>query len=294
VTGRGGRRDTFPFRGRVYSIGEFSRITGLTIKTLRFYHEQRLLLPAHIDEETGYRYYAPSSIETARAISFLREVDFSIVEIREILSHADDEADVLRLIQRHKEVIEAKIRGYRKVVVSLNRFIAQEEEARLIMASASPGIEEKTVPAMLIAGVRMQGKYSDCGKGFAKVGRSFGRYIRGRPFVLHYCQEYRENDADFEACMPISSGKPVEGISVRELPGGRCVSLVHRGPYNELGRSYAKISDYIHQKGYHVTIPSREIYIKGPGMIFKGNPKNYLTEIQMFIANDKPSQAQGA
>jgi DNA-binding transcriptional MerR regulator/effector-binding domain-containing protein len=278
----------------VYSIGEFSRITGLTVKTLRFYHEQELLLPAHVDEETGYRYYAPSCIEAARAVAFLRELDFSIAEIREILFHADDEADVLALMQRHKDAIEAKIRSYRKVVVSLNRFVAQEQEARLIMASTSLGIEEKTVPAMLIAGVRMQGKYSDCGKGFAKVGRSFGRYIRGQPFVLHYSQEYRENDADFEACMPISSGKPVEGVSVRELPGGRCVSLVHRGPYNELGRSYAKIADYIHQKGYHATVPSREIYIKGPGMIFKGNPKNYLTEIQMFITDGTSGPAPGA
>jgi DNA-binding transcriptional MerR regulator/effector-binding domain-containing protein len=277
----------------VYSIGEFSRITGLTVKTLRFYHEQGLLLPAHVDAETGYRYYVTSCIETARAVAFLRELDFSIAEIREILSHSDDEADVLALMQWHKDEIEAKIRSYRKVVVSLNRFIAQEQEARLIMAGASLGIEEKTVPAMLIAGVRMQGRYSDCGKGFAKVGRSFGRYIRGRPFVLHYSQEYRENDADFEACMPVSSGKPVEGISVRELAGGRCVSLLHRGPYNELGRSYAKIADYIHQKGYQVTVPSREIYIKGPGMIFKGNPKNYLTEIQMFITDGTAGPAPG-
>jgi DNA-binding transcriptional MerR regulator/effector-binding domain-containing protein len=268
----------------VYSIGEFSRITGLTIKTLRFYHEQGLLVPPHVDDETGYRYYSPATIEAARAITFLRELEFSVAEIREILAHADDEADVLALMQRHKEAIEARIRSYRKVVVSLNRFIAQEQEARLIMATTPVGIEEKTVPAMLIAGIRMQGKYSDCGKGFAKIGRNFGRQIRGQPFVLHYSQEYRENDADFETCMPIAGGKPIEGISVRELPGGRCVSLVHRGPYNELGRSYARIADYIHAQGYKVSVPSREVYLKGPGMIFKGNPKNYLTEIQMFIA----------
>ena len=41
----------------VFSIGEFSKITGLTVKTLRFYHEQGLLHPTHVDSETGYRYY---------------------------------------------------------------------------------------------------------------------------------------------------------------------------------------------------------------------------------------------
>jgi DNA-binding transcriptional MerR regulator len=42
----------------VFSIGEFSKITGLTVKTLRFYHEQQLLPPASIDDRSGYRYYS--------------------------------------------------------------------------------------------------------------------------------------------------------------------------------------------------------------------------------------------
>ncbi len=75
----------------------------------------------------------------------------------------------------------------------------------------------------------------------------------------------------------------MEGISIRELPGGRCVSLLHKGAYEELGRSYAKILTHIKEKGYEIVMPTREVYVKGPGMIFKGNPKNYLTEIQMLI-----------
>ena len=71
-------------------------------------------------------------------------------------------------------------------------------------------------------------------------------------------------------------------IAVRELPGGRCVSLLHRGPYDQLGRSYASVLEYVRGKGYEVVLPTREIYHKGPGMIFRGNPKNYLTEIQML------------
>jgi effector-binding domain-containing protein len=145
-------------------------------------------------------------------------------------------------------------------------------------------VEEKTLETKLIAGVRMRGKYSDCGGGFAKIGKSFGRYICGKPMCLYYDGEYRQDDADFEACMPIRKGKEVEGISVRQLTGGRCVSLLHRGPYDGLGRSYAKILEYVKVKGYDVVLPTREIYLKGPGMIFKGNLRNYLTEIQLPIA----------
>ena len=267
----------------VFSIGEFSKITGLTVKTLRFYHEQGLLVPSSIDPETGYRYYALAKVEAARAITFLRGLDFSVSEIREILAQADDENHLLEVMERQRAVIDLKIRSYRKVIASLDQFITDEREARQIMTDPSLEIEEKDVAPLLMAGVRMKGRYADCGKGFSRIGRSLGRQIHGKPFLLHYDQEYREDDADFEACMPIRAGKAVEGISVRELPGGRCVSLVHRGPYDELGRSYARILRYIHEKGYQVQTPSREIYLKGPGMIFKGNPRNYLTEIQMFI-----------
>ncbi len=267
----------------VFSIGEFSKVTGLTVKTLRFYQEQGLLVPSCIDEETGYRYYAPAKIEAARAIAFLRGLDFSVGEIREILSRAEQENDLLEVMERQRTVVEAKLRGYRKVIAALDQFIANEREARLIMTNLSLEIEEKDVAPLLMAGVRMKGKYSECGKGFATIGRSLGRQIQGKAFLLHYDQEFRAEDAEFEACLPIRAGKAVEGVSVRELPGGHCVSLVHRGPYDDVGRSYARLLQYIHEKGYKVLTPSREIYLKGPGMIFKGNPKNYLTEIQMFI-----------
>ena len=140
----------------------------------------------------------------------------------------------------------------REIVGSLRQFLAQEEEMRRIMAQASFEIEEKTADPIKIAGIRTKGRYADCGAIFARIGKRFGRHIRGKPMLLHYDTEYREDDADYEVCMPVRAGKPVDEISVRELPGGRCVSLLHQGPYDQLGRSYAKILDYIRGKGLEI------------------------------------------
>lgn len=270
-------------KGTVFSIGEFSRITGLTIKTLRFYHEQGLLVPTFVDDETGYRFYADSQIETARVISYLRQLDLLLAEIAEILRHVDDETQVLEVMERQRATIEEKLKRLRTVKRSLDQFLTEEKKARQMMAQSSFEVEEKELEPITIAGVRMKGKYSDCGQGFAKIGRRFGRYICGKPLLLHYDTEYKENDADFEVCMPVRGGREVDGISVRQLPGGPSVSLLHQGPYEQLGRSYAKILQYLSEKGYEALTPSREIYHKGPGMIFRGNPKNYLTEIQMLV-----------
>jgi DNA-binding transcriptional MerR regulator/effector-binding domain-containing protein len=275
----------------VFSIGEFSKITGLTVKTLRFYHEQALLHPSSVDEQTGYRYYDRSKIETARVITLLRGLDISLEEIREILRGAGDDADLRDVMERQRSAIEGKIRRYRAIVRSVDRFLEQDNEARCLMARASFQVEEKIAEPILIAGIRTKGRYSDCGEAFARIGKRFGRSINGKPLLVLFDFEYREDDADFEACMPIRSGTPVDGISVQELSGGDCVALLHKGPSEQLGRSYARLLEYTQEKGFEVVLPTREIYHKGPGMIFRGNPKNYLTEIQMLIKHPAVAQA---
>jgi DNA-binding transcriptional MerR regulator len=267
----------------VLSIGDFSRITGLTVKALRFYHEQGVLTPSYVDEETGYRYYAESKVEAARVIGLLRQLDFTVADIAEILSSHDDDADILEYLQRQNAAVRDKMKHCQQIAAALDQIITQEKEVRTAMKNATFEVQESTVADMLIAGVRMKGKYGDCGKGFAQIGRTFGRHICGKPLLLHYDAEYKEDDADFEACMPIRKGTSTDKVSVRTLPGGRCVTLLHQGPYDDLGRSYAKILGYLQQKGWHAESPTREVYIKGPGMIFKGNPKKYLTEIQMLV-----------
>jgi len=270
----------------LFTIGEFSRITGLTVKTVRFYHEQGLLTPAAVDRDTGYRFYDNAQIETARLIRFLRTLEFPVADIKEILASQTEDEHVLELMRRQKADLEEKIRRYRKAARSLEQFLEQERQVRQMATQPPFAIEEKDLAPLSMAGIRMKGRYSDCGKGFASLGRRLGRYISGKPFLLHHDAEYKEDDADFEACFPVRAGAPAappDGVSIRQLPGGRCVSLLHKGPYDQLGTSYATILRHIKDKGYQPLLPSREVYLKGPGMIFQGNPKNYLTEIQILI-----------
>jgi DNA-binding transcriptional MerR regulator/effector-binding domain-containing protein len=279
-----------PGPGPKFTIGQFSRASGLTVKTLRFYHEQGLLVPSFIDPQTDYRYYDPAQLETARTIAFLRGLEFPLGEIKSLLHSTGEDERLLDAVERQKAALAARVAQLRKAVRSLDQFIQQERQAAA-MAQSAIGVQEKVLGPMLVAGVRMKGRYSECGRGFATIGRSLGRYVCGTPFLLHYDDEYREDDADFEACMPVRQAKAVDGVSVRELPGGRCVALLHKGPYDQLGRSYAVILKHVQDKGYRVLMPTREVYLKGPGMIFKGNPRNYLTEIQMLVEEEAGQRA---
>jgi DNA-binding transcriptional MerR regulator len=267
-----------------YSIGEFSRITGISIKALRFYHEQGLLVPSSVDTATGYRFYDAEKIDKARIIMRLREMEFSLEDISAMLADCDDEAGILNYLERQKQTLQQRIREDRDVVRSLTEIINRETEAGRLLENSSFAVEEKPLEPMLIAGIRMKGKYHECGAVFGKLGKVMGRHISGKPFCLYYDGEYRETDADFEPCFPVRRETSAAGVAVRTLPGGRCLSLLHRGSYDQLGRSYAKILGLAAGRKLTVTLPTREIYLKGPGMIFRGNPKNYLTEIQLPFA----------
>ena len=101
------------------SIGEFSKITGLTIKTIRLYHQKKILFPAKVDGWTGYRYYNQQSIDRARIIKQLRGFDFSLTEIREILSHYCNETDILDYLELQQSVIEEKLQKYKNIRTAL-------------------------------------------------------------------------------------------------------------------------------------------------------------------------------
>ena len=271
-----------------YTIGEFSKLSGLSVKTLRFYHEKDLLVPSDVQASSGYRLYDARLLDRARIIRQLRELDFSLAEITDILSDTSDSShkggtDVLVHLENHLKSIQSREQRYREIASSLAMIIRIEREAQVTMETSTFEIEEKLIDPVLIAGVRMQGKYSEMGRGFAKIGRKFGRLIVGKAFSLHYDDEFREDDANFETCMPVREKREAEGISVRELPATRCVTLIHKGAYNQIHRAYARVFDYVKSNGLEVEIPTREVYLKGPGMLFKGNPKKYLTEIQIPV-----------
>jgi effector-binding domain-containing protein len=162
--------------------------------------------------------------------------------------------------------------------------IAQESETAHLTESGSYTVEEKQLEPMIVAGLRMKGRYQDCGRGFATVARAMGRHLGGRPFCLHYDGEYREEDASFETCFPLRREvSSRDDVIVRTLPQTSCLALLYLGPYPQIGRAYRKLLSEAKRRGHAIQLPTREVYLKGPGMIFKGNPMRYLTEIQLPI-----------
>jgi len=265
-------------------IGQFSRITGLTLKTIRLYHEKELLPPSWVDRESGYRYYTERDVERARIIADLKELDLPLDEIKGLLEGYSDDTGVLRFLETQRARIEARRDNLGRVARRLDELIRAERDAAELARTAPREVVAKDLPPVLVAGLRWRGRYAETGAMLGRVCRHYGRYAIDAPLNLYYDEEHKEEDADVESCIPVRTVSEAPGFTVHTLAGGQALSLLHRGPYSELSRSYTRIMSAMQERGAEGCGPVREIYRKGPGMLFKGNPRSYLTEIQILVA----------
>ena len=261
------------------SIGEFSRVTQLTIKALRLYHEKGLLIPDKIDYDSKYRYYRSSSVSKGLVIKHLKDMGFSLNEIKNIMFECNDDKQIVSHVEEKLKEISDTIKQFEEKKENLSMFLSRTGDEKMI---DSIDVEEEVILNIHICSIRFKGKYMEVGSRFMDLFKKCGRYAKGKPFSLYYDSEYKEDGADIEACVEVKKELNFEGIKYSELKGGKAITVIHRGPYEEFSRSYQRLFEYCREHNLKTRLPLREQYIKGPGMIFRGNPRKYITKLMML------------
>lgn len=262
-----------------YQIGDFAKISRLSIKTLRYYHEIGLLLPTRIDTFSGYRYFDETCLARARAIMQLKQFDFSLDEIRSVLTGVKDSQDLIRAMQQKSTEISQRIASYQNIQEQIQAFIRNETD----LSNHSSEVKRKTIQDQLIASLRFQGKYTDLTEKIVTLAEHTRDQAAGRPFCLYYDEQAMADHADIEVCIPVLNPVEDEVVHSRVLAGGEAVTVLHRGEYEQLWRSYKVIIDYVNTNGIRALSPSRECYLKAAGELLPGPPSQYLTEIQFLL-----------
>ena len=96
-------------------IGQFARLSGLSVGALRHYDELDLLRPSEVDPLTGYRRYQVGQLEDARVIARLRELEVPLDEIRAVLAE-DDPTERARRLAGHRRRVEARTHRLQRVL----------------------------------------------------------------------------------------------------------------------------------------------------------------------------------
>ncbi|RKT79068.1 DNA-binding transcriptional MerR regulator [Terracoccus luteus] len=247
------------------AIGEFSRMTHLSIRTLRRYHEAGLLEPQLVDPSSGYRYYDVDQIPTAQVIHRLRELDVPLADVRRILGSADPEQRAA-LVTEHLGRLESELARTRAAVVSLRRLLAPEppplqvelrREPAVTVAAVEDEVDEGDVEAWyagamaeLDAALGAAG-----GPGAAGAGPAGGLYDnelfeRGRGRMLLY--------------RPVPDPPTRGRVHAVTLPAVELVVTTHDGEHDGIDVTYGELGAWVARNALIVAGPVRERYLVTP------------------------------
>ena len=263
----------------MFRIGEFSKMSKTTIKTLRYYDEVGLLKPEETDRFTSYRLYTTQQLLKLHRIQQYRQIGLSINEINAIMLGSSLEPI---LHKRKAELIAELDDG--KDQLSRIEFILNGEKPMSYSATV------KQLPECIVYSKKMTiPNYNAYFEVIPAIGEAIGKKYPelkcATPeycFVIYLDGEYKETDICIEFCEAVDKMYPdFDDIVFKKVEPVTAISVMHKGAYTGIGEAYAFIYDWIDKNDYIAADNPRESYIDG--IWNKENEADWLTELQIPI-----------
>ena len=262
----------------LYKIGMFAAMNHITVKTLRFYEEQGLLMPALIHPETGYRYYTLSQMAVLHQITALKLAGFTLEEITHINSGADEKAVLLK----KKSELLAKISDLTKQIAVVDGYLSKRKTG-LSAPVLIKNIPETTVAFMQIrleSYDRLFDRMPEMGALMEKAGCECA--LPEYCFTNYLEPGYKDGDIPVEICESVVEAKKETGeLRFKTLPEIRAACVFHKGSYRTFSESYEAVLRYIEENGYEIAGEILESYIDG--IWNKDDESQWLSEIQVPV-----------
>lgn len=284
----------------MYSIGEFSRRTELSIQTLRLYDREGLLKPALVDAETGYRYYQPTQIPVAAQIQYLRNCELPLKTIAAVLRLQARGAgeEILAILEEHRPILENRMENMQRMLRWI-RSLRLEQSRSAGREPATDGvIEVVETPARMIVATKKFGDYGDVFpliEELTDFALSNGLRLDGPPMLL-WGEALAAVHANTGAAAEVEVAIPISGrfastpdLFRRRLPACSVARLLFRGDRTESGLHYERLFSWVRENECEIIGAFREIYHNLPGIVA---PADYLTELQAPINLRTKRQSQ--
>ncbi len=240
------------------TVGEFSRLTHLSVRTLRRYDEQGVLAPARVDERTGYRYYAVEQIAAAQVVHRLRELDVPLPDVRRVLAAADPDTRAA-LVAEHLRRLEDRLDRTRAAVTSLRRLLDPEP--------AGLAVELRTVPATAVAAVAEEVDLDDVLDWYAGAMAELDAVVpagAGTPGGLYDNALFETGRGRLVVHRPTAAAPRVGRVHPCTLPAAEVAVTTHQGPHDDIDVTYGRLGAWVVEHALAVAGPVRETYLVGP------------------------------
>lgn len=264
-------------------IGDFARLSGVSIATLRHYDEEGLLSPCFVNPDSGYRYFESEQLRQVHRILLFKELGLSLSEIREVLKEAVGIQEVRQLLSAKRADAQARIGFAEGQIRKIDHHLSTIERE---FSMSNLEVIRKTTPATTVAFIHLEIPTNDqagdlLGQAYCDL---YGFLEKNRitpkgPCLAVWQSSPKEFvDETVDAAVPIdpqSIDHPQ--ISVKTLPPIEVATVVHVGPFSEFQQCHVALSEWLAANHCRLSGDYREIYHTPPG-------PNATTEVQYPIA----------
>lgn len=270
----------------MFRIGEFSKLSQVSVRMLRYYDEVGLLKPAYVQEETGYRLYNTAQIEQVNRIVFLRNTGFSVEEIKELIAEWSSNK-VKEALERRCDEIKIHIKEQEEHLGLIKTALKDLEEEKEQLSSQ---VIVKSVPSYNVFSLRRQVENYFCE---SSIWIALGQEVTRRKlpmdertscFTIYHPLEEGSPYVDIEVCAVCKEPTYSEGeFSYRQVEAvERAASVMVYGPFENINGVYQKVAKWLEENSqYTLTGESRQISHRGPQN--ESDEMKYVTELLIVL-----------
>jgi DNA-binding transcriptional MerR regulator len=242
------------------SIGDFSRMTHLSIKALRRYHDIGLLVPADVDPMTAYRYYDASQVPVGQVIRRFRDLGMPLDQVKEVLQ-AGDATTRNEVIVAHLRHMESELEQTQQTVASL-RVLLEKPPAPATVEYRSVAPASALAITELVAVADIENWWVEAFEELHRTAKSTNAARTGPDGALYPGELFEDELGEVVAFLPVS-GRPDPAGRARlvEIPGAELAVTVHEGPFSELDQAYGALGTFVAEREIGVEGPIREHYL---------------------------------
>jgi DNA-binding transcriptional MerR regulator len=267
-------------------IGDFSKLSRVSVKTLRFYDEMGLLKPIQVDRFTGYRYYEFDQLPRLYRILALKDLGFSLEEIGRLLEGELSTEQMRGMLKLRQAEIRQRMEEESERLERVELWLRQIEQED---SMSTYDVVIKKIEPLNVASVRgvvptPPDQRSLWDELLDYLNQKGARMI-GPPMAIYHDKEFKEHDWDIEVVMPLGERIPSgQRVKVYELPGAeKMACVVHTGPFATIGEAYDALAKWIDQNGYQIVGPGRELNLRLPEKLGDQHDPNTVNELQFPV-----------
>jgi DNA-binding transcriptional MerR regulator len=268
----------------MFRIGDFSRLSHVSIKALRYYDEVGLLKPTFVDGATGYRYYSADLLSRLNRILVFKDLGFSLDEIAMLLQEGLPAGKLREALASRREYLSTRIAEEQNRLARVAAWLMQIDLER---SDGTWQIKVRHLAPRLVAAIRENvGSYDEAAVLFSELERHLKRHNASgqQGAVWHSCAGQADG-IDCEAIALLNRPVPSSNrVLVYEIPSGLNACLTHHGSDESVADAYLAAHSWITKNGYAITGPPCEVYWQG-GVAHDDGPG--VTEIRYPILESR-------